>query len=120
MLLLTALGNAYLGKRDCARAQGLYTRVLKIRPFLDGALIGSARCHLENKRVTTAVQFLERAVKSNPESAEAHFLLARTIESSERERAVVYFSRYLELTKDSAKAFRREREVAKQSVARAR
>lgn len=119
MLIKTALGAAYAGKGDCTRAQAQFVQVLRVRPFLDGALVGSAKCHLAAKRGTVAVPLLERAIKSNPDSPEAHFLLARALEETDRDRSVVYFNRFLQLTKDSAKANRKERAIARRFVSRA-
>lgn len=119
MLLLTALADAYSGKGDCQKAQPLYTRVLQTRPFLDTALVGSARCNMRANNNKTAVAQLERAVKSNPNSPDAHFLLARALESGEKERAVVYFNRYLQLSRDNPVVNTADREHAKRVIARA-
>lgn len=118
MLMRTALAEAYVGKNDCKQAQALFQQVLRVRPFLDSALVGSARCHLEAKRGAVAVAMLERAVKSNPDSPEAHFYLARALEDTDRNRSVVYFNRFLQLTKDAAKANKKERAIARKAVAR--
>jgi tetratricopeptide (TPR) repeat protein len=119
MLLLTALADGLAGKGDCQKAQPIYTRVLQTRPFLDSALVGSARCNMKAQNIKSAVAQLERAVKSNPNSLEAHFLLARALESSEKNRSLVYFNRYLQLSRDNPVVNTADREHAKRVIASA-
>ncbi len=119
MLIWTALGDGYAGKGDCASAQPLYIKVLRVRPFFDSALVGSAKCHLAAKNPKAAVPLLERAIKSNPESAEGHFFLGRVLEGSETDRAMVYLNRFLAMTESNPSANRSQREMARRSVARA-
>lgn len=119
MLLLTALADAYAGKGDCQKAKPIYSRVLQTRPFLDSALVGAARCNMKAQNTKTAVAQLESAVKSNPNSLEAHFLLARALESGEKQRALVYFNRYLQLSRDNPIVNTADREHAQRVIARA-
>jgi Tfp pilus assembly protein PilF len=74
---------------------------------------------MKAQNTKTAVAQLERAVKSNPNSLEAHFLLARALESGEKQRALVYFNRYLQLSRDNPIVNTADREHAKRVIARA-
>ena len=104
-LLKTALADAYSGAQNCERGGPLFNEVLKTRPFLATALTGSARCDLRvpsadgnsNQRALTK---LERAVKSDPDAAEAHFLLGKLSEKLDKNRAIFYYRRFLLLAKD--------------------
>ena len=120
-LLMTALGDAYSGTQNCERGGPLYTEVLKTRPFLATALTGSARCDLrtpnpDGNSNQKALTKLERAVKSDPDATEAHFLLAKLSEKIDNNRAIFYYRRFLLLSKDDT-SFTAEARAARSSLA---
>ena len=119
-LLMTALGDAYSGVQNCEHGGPLYNDVLKTRPFLATALTGSARCDLrtpspDGSSAQKALAKLERAVKSDPDAAEAHFLLAKLTEKLDNNRALFYYRRFLLLAKDD-NSFASEIRAARKSL----
>lgn len=117
MLLLSALADAYQETDNCRSALKHYFHVLKFRPFFDGALTGAANCLFKSGNDERAIGFLERAVRANPQSTQANFMLARALEKRSKDRSIVYFNRFLKLTENSPDAFSGEREVAKRVLA---
>lgn len=98
-LILSTLAEAYFGLNNYGKATAIYNEVLKARPFLATALVGGARCDLASNNVAKAQQKLMRAVKSDPDSADAHYLLARTYQNSDANKSTFYFKRFLLLSK---------------------
>lgn len=100
-LLLTALAEAYAGQDNCRKAASLFGDVLRTRPFLSSALTGSARCDLRANHRERALTKLERATKVDPDTSEAHFLLGRIFENTDRNKAIFYYRRFLLLAHDN-------------------
>lgn len=115
-LLMTALADAYAGSTNCERALPLYTEVLKTRPFLATALTGSARCDLRFNNSQRAIAKLERAVKSDPETREAHYLLGGLYEKIDANKAIFFHRRFLLLTKNDPE-FVAEIQASRRSLA---
>ena len=118
MLIINALADSYAGQGNCKRAQELYGAVLRVRPFFDGALVGSALCHVQANSRQAAIRLLERAVQANPTSWEAHFQLGQLLESKETDRAKFYLSRFLQLTSGNEKIVGTERKKAKRILSK--
>ena len=100
-LLMNALAESYVGSDNCAKASPLYQEILRARPFLSSALIGTAKCDLKVNQKERAISKLERATKSDPEAEEAYFMLGQLYESSNRTKATYYYRRFLLLAKDN-------------------
>lgn len=116
-LLMTALADASYGLENYAKAAALYTEVLKTRPFLATALVGSAKCDIRSSLNQRALAKLARAVKADPNSPEAHFLLARLNEKVDASKALFYHKRFLLLAQDRSE-FGDAVAVSRQAVAR--
>lgn len=100
-LLMNALAESYVGSDNCKKAEPLFTEILKTRPFLASALVGSAKCDLKAKQKSRAITRLERATKSDPDTEEAYFLLGQLYESTDKTKATFYYRRFLLLAKDN-------------------
>jgi tetratricopeptide (TPR) repeat protein len=100
-LLMNALAESYAGADRCAKAEPLYNEVLKTRPFLSSALVGAAKCDLKAQQKSRATARLERAIKADPDSEEAYFLLGQLFESQDKSKATFYYRRFLLLAKDN-------------------
>lgn len=100
-LLMNALAEAYVGSDRCSKAEPLYSDILKARPFLASALIGAAKCDLKSKQKNRATVRLERAVKADPETEEAYFLLGQIYENTDKSKATYFYKRFLLLAKDN-------------------
>ncbi len=114
-LLMTALADAYAGSQDCKRADALYSEVLRTRPFLASALIGSARCDIARNENTKAISKLEKAAHANPDFAEPYFLLGRLYAHTEANKAILYYRRFLILTQNN-KDFSKEIQVTRTAL----
>jgi tetratricopeptide (TPR) repeat protein len=97
-LLITALADAYVGNQDCKKADTLYSEVLRTRPFLASALVGSARCDIIRNQEPQAAQKLEKATRSNPNLAEPYFLLGKLYAQNDTNKSVFYYRRFLLLS----------------------
>jgi tetratricopeptide (TPR) repeat protein len=100
-LLMNALAEAYVGVDNCAKAEPLYAEILKARPFLAPALIGAAKCDLKGKQKARATARLERAIKADPTTEEAYFLLGQLFEPLDKSKATYFYKRFLLLAKDN-------------------
>jgi tetratricopeptide (TPR) repeat protein len=112
MLLLSTYADSVAGLGDCSKAQSIYREVIRFRPFFDKALIGSAQCALTKNEPARAERLLERAVKANPDSWQAHYRLALLLERQNKNKARFYFSRFLRLIDDDAETAKEERRYA--------
>lgn len=115
VLILSTLGEAYLGLQNCNKATALYTEVLKTRPLLSTALTGLAKCDLKGNNLSRAVSRLEKAAKADPETPEAHYLLAKLLEKSDAKKSAYYYRRFLILARDNSE-FSNETEVSKNAL----
>ena len=114
-LLMTALADANYGLENFSKAALLYGEVLKTRPFLAPALVGSAKCDIRTSQNQRAVTKLERAVKADPDAADSHYLIARLYEKLDATKALFYHKRFQLLAKDKpdfAEAFQVSRQIA--------
>jgi tetratricopeptide (TPR) repeat protein len=117
-LLMTALGDSYYGLENFNKASLLYAEVLKTRPFLVPALVGSAKCDIRQGTTPRALLKLERAVRADPNAPDAHFLLARLNEKTDSNKALFYHKRFLLLAKgknEFAEAINISRQVISKS-----
>lgn len=117
-LLITTLADAYAGTMDCKHADTLYNEVLRTRPFLATALIGSAKCDLATNQNSKAISKLEKSTRSNPDFAEPYYLLGRLYARSETNKSVFYYRRFLLLTQNS-KEFSREIQATRTALSEA-
>lgn len=115
ILILSALGDAYLGLENCEKASSLYNEVLKTRPLLSAALTGLAKCDMKSNQKERAVAKLERAAKADPESPEAHYLLAKLLENSDAKKSASYYRKFLILARDN-NDFSEETESSKNAL----
>ena len=75
-VILAALGDANLAKRDADQARAAYLDALASDPDQAEARIGLARTHIIKGDLKAAEDEVREAIKRNPESAEAHATLA--------------------------------------------
>lgn len=101
-LLITSLADAYAGSQDCKKADSLYAEVLRTRPFLASALIGSAKCDMTKSQEPQAVQKLEKATRSNPDFAEPYYWLGKLFAKNNTNKSVFYYRRFLLLSQGNA------------------
>jgi tetratricopeptide (TPR) repeat protein len=99
-LLMTALADSHYGLDNFNKASLLYGEVLKTRPFLAPALVGSAKCDIRSSQNQRAIAKLERAVKADPNAADAHYLIARLYEKFDNTKALFYHKRFVLLAKE--------------------
>ena len=101
-LLLATAGDAYLGIQRCEKADKLYAEVLRNRPFMAQALVGSAKCDLKARLPERARVKLERSLRAEPDVAEPHLLLSQIYERSKPQRSAFYYKRYMLLSSGKA------------------
>lgn len=75
-IILAALGDANLAKRDADKARAAYLDAIAVDPDQVDARIGLARTHMINADLKAAEDEVREAIRRNPESAEAHATLA--------------------------------------------
>jgi tetratricopeptide (TPR) repeat protein len=72
-------------------AQKAYRDALKDQPLLAGALLGLGRCSLDKGQEAQAITYMERAVRIRPRLTEAHYLLGKAYEKTDREKSLRYY-----------------------------
>lgn len=82
--VLYELGNA-------KGAENFYRDALKDQPLLPGALLGLGKCLLDSGKTTQAIAYMERAVRIRPRLTEAHYLLAKAYEPTNKAKALKYY-----------------------------
>ncbi len=75
-IILAALGDANLAKRDADKARAAYLDAIEVDPDQVDARIGLARTHMINADLKAAEDEVREAIRRNPASAEAHATLA--------------------------------------------
>lgn len=118
MLLLATYAESLAGLGNCGKAQSIFRDVIRFRPFFDKALIGSAQCSLAQNDPVRAERLLERAIKANPYSWQAHYNLAQLLERQDRNKARFYFSRFLKLLGSGTESADKERVYALRALER--
>lgn len=73
---------------DAAKA---YREALKDQPLLPGALLGLGRCMLDQGKQKLAVTYMERAVRIRPRLTEAHYLLGKAYEKTDKDKSLKYY-----------------------------
>jgi tetratricopeptide (TPR) repeat protein len=91
----------------------IWKKALKAQPMLAGALLGAGRTMLEQGHAKEATDYLERAVRIKPKMYEGYYWLARSLETSNPERALRNFNvfrrnamndpEFIDLIRDSKK-----------------
>jgi tetratricopeptide (TPR) repeat protein len=105
-----AAAQLELGRGDVGRALEYYRRTLAVSPDQLGALVNSAYLHLRRSEFSIALDYLERARRAAPGSADAARLAGWAYYGANRlEEAAREWRRALELRSDSevAQALRR-------------
>ncbi len=87
-------GDAYYDMGDKTAAQNAYKEALKIQPLLAGALLGLGRCALDDGKTKLAINFMERAVRIRPRLTEAHYLLGKAYEPTDRQKSLKYYQHF--------------------------
>lgn len=72
-------------------ASAAYREALKDQPLLAGALLGLGRCMLDQGKQKQAITYMERAVRIRPRLTEAHYLLGKAYEKTDREKSLRYY-----------------------------
>jgi tetratricopeptide (TPR) repeat protein len=70
----------------------IWKKALKAQPMLAGALLGAGRTMLERGQTKEASDYLERAVRIKPKMYEGYYWLARSLETSNPDRALRNFN----------------------------
>jgi predicted Zn-dependent protease len=76
---------------DGKNAEKMYRDALKDQPLLAGALLGLGKVMLDANKTKLAISYMERAVRVNPRITEAHYLLAKAFEPTDKEKALKYY-----------------------------
>jgi tetratricopeptide (TPR) repeat protein len=76
---------------DAKNAEKMYRDALKDQPLLAGALLGLGKCMLDSNKTKLAISYMERAVRVRPRLTEAHYLLAKAYEPTDKEKALKYY-----------------------------
>lgn len=118
ILLLATYGESLVGLGNCDKAQAIFRDVIRFRPFFDKALVGSAQCSISQKDPMRAKRLLERAIKANPYSWQAHYTLAQLLENHDQNKARFYFSRFLKLLGTGTESTEKERIYALRALKR--
>lgn len=84
-------GDILYDSGQLAAAEKAYREALKDQPLLAGALLGLGRCMLDQNKTKAAITYMERAVRLRPRLTEAHYLLGKAYEKTDREKAMRYF-----------------------------
>jgi tetratricopeptide (TPR) repeat protein len=84
--------EVYAAQGKNKEALEMWRQALKSQPMLASALLGAGRALLESGQDKQALEYLERAVRIKPKMNEGHYWLARSLEKSNPERALKYFS----------------------------
>lgn len=78
-----------LGRRDDAAKA--YREALKDQPLLAGALLGLGKCMSDKGDTKQAISYMERAVRVRPRLTEAHYLLGKAYEPTDKEKSLRYY-----------------------------
>ena len=76
---------------DGKNAEKMYRDALKDQPLLAGALLGLGKVMLDANKTKLAISYMERAVRVRPRLTEAHYLLAKAYEPTDKEKALKYY-----------------------------
>ena len=95
ILLWDVLANAYADSGDCSKAQGIYGKILELRPFLAATLTDSAQCDLKQGNVDRARQKLEKAYAANPSYPAALYYLGVLEEEQNLAKAKFFYEKFL-------------------------
>lgn len=85
------IGAAYMQEHDTAHAQEAFAKAVEADPLLGSANANLARTKLLDKKPGEAIPFLERALSSDPKSAEFMFLMSKAqFDSGNFDQAINY------------------------------
>lgn len=84
-------GDILYDMNDIAGATKAYRESLKDQPLLAGALLGLGRCMLGEGKTKQAITYMERAVRVRPRLTEAHYLLGKAYEKTDKEKSLRYY-----------------------------
>ena len=84
-------GDILYELKDLAGAAKAYKEALKDQPLLAGALLGLGRCLLEEGKTALAISYMERAVRVRPRLTEAHYLLGKAYEPTDKAKSLRYY-----------------------------
>lgn len=84
-------GDILYDQGNTVAAETAYREALKEQPLLAGALLGLGRCTLEQGKSKLAINYLERAVRIRPRLTEAHYLLGKAYENTDKLKALKYY-----------------------------
>ncbi|UCD81859.1 MAG: tetratricopeptide repeat protein [Desulfobacterales bacterium] len=106
------LGVAYYHKKQYALSEKYYLDALEVKPNFVRALYGLAKTYMATGKVAEAIEKLEKAVESAPESAPVHFDLARAYSlKGDFRMAYAAYLRVVQLNPDSPLADQALREA---------
>lgn len=94
----TELGTVYFKQGDLAGAEKAYQRALQERPAFLPALVNLGKLRMAKKDFEGAIESLDLAVKAQPQSADANFLLGEAyLQVKKGSKAVGYLGEALRL-----------------------
>ena len=102
-LLTSALADSYRQLGQTEKAQSLYIKVLKVRPFYINALTGVARTELSMGRPEKAAKRLERAVLASPNQPEPHYLLGKAYQKLDKKKSEHHYKQFLRLVEGQSR-----------------
>jgi tetratricopeptide (TPR) repeat protein len=85
-------GDVYYELGRQSEAEKAYREALKEQPLLAGALLGLGRSLLSQGHTKQAISYMERAVRIRPRLTEAHYLLGKAFEGSDKRKALRYYA----------------------------
>jgi type IV pilus biogenesis/stability protein PilW len=98
----TNLGLAYYEKKDYKRSEYYFLEALDVQPNYPNALLGLAKTYIAMGRLPEAILKLEKAVKTNPDSAFVHFELGEAYRTAmEFKKAHAEYESVITLEPDS-------------------
>lgn len=106
---LSNLGEAFYNLGDLDKAEHYYLEALKRKANFTNALRGLGQTYIKKHRPKDAIFYLEKAVKSAPNSGAVYFDLANAYQMiQDRQRSIHAYEKVIELAPDSTLAKKAE------------
>jgi len=103
--ILLLQGQAYLATGKLAMAEEQFSRVLELTPAASEALLGKARIAYHNKDTTGAAKFIEQALASKPDNADAWTLKGELLrEAGQQQEALAAYQKAIAAEPDNVPA----------------
>ncbi len=106
-------GDYFFAFGNCPKALESYKLALKSQPLLPNPLLGIGSCLLRDGQNTTAISFLERAIRAKPNMKEIYFLLGQAYQNQKDPKYVKYYRRFIAMAKGDPEHSRRIAQIKK-------